>query len=139
VNLALAKKLIASARKQAEAMGRQVSIAVVDSGGNLVTFERMDGAPLVSVRLAQDKAYTAALLQMPTEALADMASPGGTLFGIHTTHGGRIVIFGGGVPVGEGAIGVSGAAIEEDVSIAKRAILSITTATHGQWWARVMP
>lgn len=122
MTLSLAQHLIASARQRAEAMNRPVSIAVVDSGGHLVAFERMDGAPLISVKLAQDKAYTAALLRMPTAHLATLGGPGGPLFGIQATHEGRIVIFGGGEVLSRGAVGVSGGAVQEDVAIAGAAV-----------------
>lgn len=122
LNLNMAPRLIEAAKQQASTMGRSISIAVVDGSGNLVAVERMDGAPLVSLQLAVDKAYTAALLQMSTQALGEMARPGGPLFGIHATHSGHIVIFGEGEPLTEGAIGVSGAAVAEDIQIARAGV-----------------
>ena len=73
----------------------------------------MEEAWLASIEVAIDKAFTAASLGMSTEELAGMAQPGQPLFGINTTNGGRIVIFGGGIPLmrdGEvvGSVGASG-------------------------------
>ena len=112
-----------AALDRALALGVRVSIAVVDAGGNLTSFLRMDGAEIAGPTLAVDKAYTAVANQIATHELAVLAAPGGPLFGLQANGGGRFVIFGGGVPVfvaGElvGAIGVSGAAVEQDVECA---------------------
>jgi uncharacterized protein GlcG (DUF336 family) len=120
IDLALALELINAAKKKAEEIRVPMVIAVVDAGGNLVATQRMNGALLVSIGLAANKAYTAVALKMPTQQLADLAQPGKPLFGIHNADGGRIVIFGGGVPLKRdneiiGAIGVSGGSVEEDI------------------------
>jgi len=119
--------MIESARRRAESLGVRVSIAVVDRGGHLKAFLRMDGAELAGPTLATDKAYTAVAHRTPTHELAELAAPGGPLFGLHTGAGGRYVIFGGGIPIvanGEviGAVGVSGASVEEDVACAEEAV-----------------
>ena len=126
MSLTLAEALLAieGAKKKAHELGTPMVIAVVDAGGNLIAKVRMDGALLVSIGLAENKAYTAAALKRATHDLAPLAQPGAPLFGIHNADGGRIVIFGGGIPlvVNEqviGAIGVSGGAVEEDVACAK--------------------
>jgi uncharacterized protein GlcG (DUF336 family) len=120
MDLALALELISAAKKKSEEIGVPMVIAVVDAGGNLVASQRMDGALLVSIGLAVNKAYTAVALKMPTQQLAGLAQPGKPLFGIHNADGGRIVIFGGGIPLKRnnqiiGAIGVSGGSVEDDV------------------------
>jgi cob(I)alamin adenosyltransferase len=84
----------------------------------------MDEALLASLSIAQDKAYTAVALKMSTQAAAPLTQPGTPLYGLNTTNNGRIVIFGGGIPIMEngkvlGAIGVSGGAVEEDVAVAE--------------------
>ena len=127
LGLDLALELTAAARKKAEEIGVPMVIAVVDTGGNLIALKRMDDALLVSINIAANKAYTAVALKMPTHELAKAAQPGEPLFGIHTTDGCRIVIFGGGFPLkkgGEivGGIGVSGGSVEEDMACAMAAL-----------------
>ena len=127
VDLDRALELIAAAREKAEEIGVPMVIAVVDAGGNLVALQRMDGALLVSIDIATNKAYTAVAVKLPTEDLAGMAQPGQPLFGIHNADGGRIVIFGGGIPLKQkdeiiGGIGVSGGSVEEDVLCATAAV-----------------
>ncbi|SDE69287.1 cob(I)yrinic acid a,c-diamide adenosyltransferase [Sporomusa acidovorans] len=119
-----AKKLIAAAEKKALEINVPMVIAVVDAGGNLVAHERMDDALLASVSIALNKAYTAVALKMSTEQAAAVAQPGQSLYGINTTDGCRLVIFGGGIPIWEngvliGGIGVSGGSVDEDMSVAK--------------------
>ncbi len=77
-------------------------IAVVDAGGNLVAQQRMDDALMISIDISRNKAYTAVAVKMPTHELAAVSQSGQALFGIHTTDGGRIVIFGGGFPLKSG-------------------------------------
>lgn len=123
INLDPALEIVATATKKAKEINVPMVIAVVDSGGNLVVQHRMDGALLVSIEIALNKAYTAVAVQIPTHELSKVAQPGQPLFGIHNTKGGRIIIFGGGFPLrhnGEivGAIGVSGGSVEEDIQCA---------------------
>lgn len=127
LNLDLALDLIEAARKKAEQIGVPMVIAVVDEGGNLMAQQRMDGALLVSINIALNKAYTAVALKMPTHELAPLAQSGQPLFGIHNADGGRIVIFGGGYPLkvqGKlvGGIGVSGGSVEDDMVCAQEAL-----------------
>lgn len=127
VNLDRALELIAAAREKAEEIGVPMVIAVVDAGGNLVALQRMDRALLVSIDIAVNKAYTAVAVKLSTDELAGAAQPGQPLFGIHNADGGRIVIFGGGIPLRQddeiiGGIGVSGGSVEEDVLCATAAV-----------------
>ncbi len=113
------EEIIAAARAEAVKHGAHVSIAVVDAGGNLKAFLRMDGAEIAGPVLAVDKAYTSVSNRISTQELSTLAAPGGPLYGIHANGGGRFVIFAGGVPItvnGEvvGAVGVSGGSVEED-------------------------
>jgi uncharacterized protein GlcG (DUF336 family) len=101
-----------------------MNIAVVDEGDNLVAFERMDGAWLGSIDIAQGKAYTARAFNLSTKDLAPLCQPGEPLFGLQASNGGRLVIFAGGIPLeraGEviGAIGVSGGSVEQDQTVAE--------------------
>jgi uncharacterized protein GlcG (DUF336 family) len=123
VDLASALKMVAAAHSEAVRRSILVSAAVVDAGGHLVAFGRMDGAEIAGPVLAVDKAYTAVANRIATSELATLAAPGGELFGIHANGGGRFVIFGGGVPiVFEGAVvggmGVSGASAADDEACA---------------------
>lgn len=104
-----------------------MNIAVVDVGGNLVAFERMDDAWLGSIDIAISKAYTAVAFDMTTEDLGLASLPDGPLFGIHATNDGQIVIFGGGIPLRKdgvlvGAIGVSGGAVPQDIQVAEAGV-----------------
>lgn len=92
----------------------------------------MDGAEVAGPVLATDKAYTALAHRTPTHELARLAAPGGPLFGLHANAGGRYVIFGGGIPIESGghvvgAVGVSGAAVEQDVQCAMAGIAALRT------------
>ncbi len=123
--------LMTAARKKADEIGVPMVIAVVDAGGNLVAEHRMDDALLVSVDIARNKAYTSVAVKVATEDLAKAAQPGESLYGIHATDQGRIVIFGGGVPLyrGEtliGGLGVSGGSVEQDVSCAKAGLAALS-------------
>lgn len=119
-----AKQAVAAAEAKAREIGVPMVVAVVDQGGNLVAQHRMDGALLASISIALDKAYTAVALKMPTEQAAALAQPGQQLYGLNTTVGGRMVVFGGGLPIVEdgvviGGFGVSGGSVAEDVTVAE--------------------
>ena len=98
--------------------------AVVDMGGNLVAQHRMNDSLLASISISFNKAYTAAALKMPTHEAAKLAVPGQPLFGLNTTDGCRLVVFGGGFPIVEdgtivGGLGVSGGSVDEDMLVAQ--------------------
>ena len=119
-----AKKIIADAEAKAKEISVKMNIAVVDVGGNLVAFERMDNAWIGSINISQSKAFTAVAFNMTTEDLGKESQAGKSLFGINTTNNGKIVIFGGGIPLTRkgvlvGAIGVSGGAVPQDIEVAK--------------------
>jgi len=119
-----AKKIIADAEAKAKEISVKMNIAVVDVGGNLVAFERMDNAWMGSINISQSKAFTAVAFNMTTEDLGKESQAGKSLFGINTTNNGKIVIFGGGIPLTRkgvlvGAIGVSGGAVPQDIEVAK--------------------
>jgi uncharacterized protein GlcG (DUF336 family) len=104
-----------------------VVVSIVDPSGQQILFHRMENSLPVSSQLATDKAYTAATFRMTTEELGKLAQPGEMLFGVQANIGGRVVIFGGGIPcyrdgVVIGAIGVSGGTAYEDMQIAERAL-----------------
>ncbi|MGS2641367.1 heme-binding protein [Streptosporangium sp. LJ11] len=132
MNLELALRMCEAAVRQAAREGALISVAVVDAGGHLVAFQRMDGARITGPVLAPGKAYTAVAHRMPTADLAPLVLPGGELYGL---AGDRYVCFGGGVPLGEpgdergvsgvsavaGAVGVSGGTVSQDVACAEAA------------------
>lgn len=119
VGLDLALTVLTGVRAEAARAGVSLGMAVVDTGGGLVASARMDGAQLVAVALATDKAFTAVAFGAPTEAWAESTQPGGSDWGMTTTVGGRLVVFAGGLPLRVdgrvvGAVGVSGAAAHVD-------------------------
>ncbi len=109
--------------EKAGEMHLPVVTAVCDAGGNPSVLLRADGAYIASVDIAQNKAFTSVSLQMSTEQLGTLCQPNGPLYGIQNTNAGRIVIFGGGIPLYEngrmmGGFGVSGGSAEQDTSLA---------------------
>lgn len=117
-----AKFLAEKVERRAREMGVNAVVAIADDGGNLKLCECMDNSYLASRDIAVNKAYTVVALKMPTSKLAALAAPGGSLYGIQHTNGGRIVIFGGGDPLelrGKivGGIGVSGGSAEQDTEL----------------------
>jgi uncharacterized protein GlcG (DUF336 family) len=132
--LAAAQQALAAAVAEAERIGVAVSIAVVDAGGVLRAFARMDGAEIAGEVIAVDKAYTAVAHRTPTAELGALAQPGGELFGLQANGRGRYVTFGGGLPVADsdgrvvGAVGVSGAAVADDVACAEAARAALAAA-----------
>ena len=124
VSTDLAHRMISAAEAKAGEIGVPMVIAVCDESGVLKAFSRMDGAALLSVQIAQDKAHTAAGFGMPTDAWHEFIKDDppladGAVGGID-----RLVVFGGGYPVivGEatvGAIGVSGGHYSQDMEVAQ--------------------
>ena len=95
ITQAQADTVIKGALAKAKEQGVPMNIAVVDAGGNLKAFTRMDGAFLGSIDISIGKARTARLFNMPTSALGAASQPGKELYGIEVTNNG-LVIFGGG-------------------------------------------
>jgi uncharacterized protein GlcG (DUF336 family) len=119
VDLSLALRLCASARTAASTSGALVSVAVVDSGGHLIAFQRMDGAEIAGPVLARDKAYTAVAHRCATHELTALVSPGADLAGMNSADAGRYIAFAGGVPLWDGdrvvgGVGVSGGSADQD-------------------------
>jgi uncharacterized protein GlcG (DUF336 family) len=124
ITLAQAQTIIDACKAEATAIGQPMNIAVVDDGGNLVAFASMDGTKLIGVDISQRKALTAVYFQTDTRELADVVQPGQPLFGIESTTGGRLVVFGGGVLLTDddgavtGGVGVSAGSVDEDHQVA---------------------
>jgi uncharacterized protein GlcG (DUF336 family) len=133
LTLEAARQIIAAVQAEARAMRVAMSCAVVDSGDQLVAFERMDAADLVTITLARDKAYTALANRMPTGDLAPIVQPGAEFYGYESTAGGRTIVFAGGMPleldgVLVGALGVSGGSAAEDQRAADAGVRAFVEA-----------
>jgi uncharacterized protein GlcG (DUF336 family) len=125
-----AREMIAGAEAKASEMGTPMVIAVVDDNGVLKAFSRMDGAALLSVQIAQDKAYTAVGFGMPTHGWHDFIKDDAPLADGAPTGIDRLVIFGGGYPIKVddqvvGGIGVSGGHYSEDQKVAEAGLSAI--------------
>jgi uncharacterized protein GlcG (DUF336 family) len=125
----LAQKMVAAAVAKAKELGVSENVAILDDGGNLKGFSRMDGAPILCIEMAQNKAYTA-LFGVSTQEFFDFIKGDPSLLaGIPTLA--RVAAWGGGFPIkvdGEvvGAIGISGApAVQNDVDCARAALALI--------------
>ncbi len=122
----LAETLMRGAVAKAQEMGVPMCIAITEQSGTLVQFLRMDRSPLLSVNIAQDKAYTAVSFGMATHEWHDFIKDDAPLLhGI--VHTPRLVVFGGGYPIkvnGElvGGIGVSGGHYSHDMEVAQAAL-----------------
>ena len=130
MTLAAARRMIAAAEGIGREMRVALSVAVVDGGDQLVAFERMDGADLVTVRLAQDKAFSALMNRMPTRDLAPLVQPGAEFYGYDSLAGGRMVVFAGGMPLDRngilvGAVGISGGSADQDQLAADAAVAAL--------------
>jgi uncharacterized protein GlcG (DUF336 family) len=128
MSLADARTLIQGVAQRAEEIGVPMCIAVADESGNLIAFERMDGAKVLSIEIARDKAMVAAAQRKSTADYNRAVQAEGSLtFGIHTAIGGRFSIVGGGLPVtvdGQvvGAVGCSSGTPDQDGDCAQAGI-----------------
>src|SRR3979411_2762962 len=128
----LAQKMVDEAVAKARELGVSENVAILDDGGNLKAFSRMDGAPILCIEMAQNKAYTA-LFGVSTQDFFDFIQRDPSLLaGIPTLA--RVAAWGGGFPIivdGEivGAIGLSGApAVQNDIDCAKAALALVSDA-----------
>jgi uncharacterized protein GlcG (DUF336 family) len=123
ITLKQAHDALKAAQKKANEMGVKMNIAIVDTGANLKSFVRMDGAWLGSIDISIKKAKTARFFDMPTGEIGKLSQPGGPLYHIEHSNGG-LITFPGGLLLkdksGEiiGAIGVSGSTVENDHAVA---------------------
>lgn len=123
ITLQQAQDAVAAAMAKATEIDTRMDLAVVDAGGNLKAFARMDGAWLGSIDISMKKARTARYFDMNTGDIGGLSQPGGPLYQIEVSNGG-LITFPGGVPIknadGEiiGAIGVSGSTVENDHTVA---------------------
>ncbi len=122
VSADLAAKMVEAAVAKAKAIGVPQVVAILDESGLLKAFCRMDGAPLISIEVAQNKAYTA-LLGAPSQDFFNRIKENPALLA-GVPHIPRIVTFGGGLPIRindavVGGIGVSGGSVEQDIECAQ--------------------
>ncbi|VEJ51152.1 Uncharacterized conserved protein [Neisseria weaveri] len=122
-----AQAAVQAAVEKARVMKVPVNVAVVDAGGNLKAFARMDDAFIGSIDIAERKARTARYFNMSTRVLGKASQPGQPLYGIETTNGGLVIFAGGELLTDKtgmiiGGIGVSGGTVDEDEAIAKAGV-----------------
>jgi uncharacterized protein GlcG (DUF336 family) len=127
LTLADAKVILEGAEAKSREIGVDMDIAVVDDGGHLLAFIRMDGARLTSIDVSINKAFTAACARRPTHEYAAIAGAGGPAFGMHTSNQGRFMIVGGGLPISfqgaiVGGVGCSSGSAEQDREVAQAGI-----------------
>lgn len=126
-----ARKMIDAAVAKAEEMGFAVTVAVCDESGVLKAYARMDGAALVSVQLAQDKAYTSVGFGLSSDGWYDFIKDDGPLAMGAPAGVDRLVTFGGGYPVRVdevvvGGIGVSGGHYTQDMEVAQAGLKALS-------------
>jgi len=136
-NLAGAELILAAAKKKAASMGLKLNLAVVDDGGHLLAFARMDGARPASGYTAMTKAVTAATFRQETGPLPPRGEPdillNLSLQNAALASGGKVTTLKGGVPVvvdGQviGGVGVGGGTGEQDAEVAKAGIAALLDA-----------
>ncbi|MDO9120236.1 MAG: heme-binding protein [Anaerolineaceae bacterium] len=125
-----AEKIIETIKNELLRRQKSAVISVVDHHGELIAFLRLDGAPLPSITIATNKAFTAAREQKPTQEYGEAARDLTSGFDVAYMGDSRFTGFGGGIPVkldGKvvGAIGVSGLATQEDIELAMMGLASI--------------
>jgi uncharacterized protein GlcG (DUF336 family) len=129
ISVESAEEMIAAAAAKAEEIGKPMVISIVDPGGDLIALRRMDGAPLLSLGLSQDKAYTAVSFGLPSHQWFDFIKEDDPLR-IGIVHTPRLVVFGGGYPILDGdalvgGIGVSGGHYSDDMQVAEAALAGV--------------
>ncbi|WP_321927498.1 GlcG/HbpS family heme-binding protein [Paraburkholderia guartelaensis] len=128
-----ASRAAAAAAREAQQLGVRVNVAVVDAGGNLAAFVRMPGAPLHSIEIAIDKAYTAVSFGLPTGRWSEVLQTHSDAVRQGIVLRPRFVAFGGGLPIAEtgqriGGIGVSGGTEEQDGACAQAGLRALGLA-----------
>jgi glc operon protein GlcG len=126
ITLEAAKKMVAAGEAEAVKNGWNVAITIVDAGGALIMFQKLDETQPGSVAVSQGKARTAALFKRPTKAMEEMIAGGKTAFlaidGILPIQGGLPVVADGKTI---GAVGVSGVTSAQDEQVAMAALAAL--------------
>jgi uncharacterized protein GlcG (DUF336 family) len=125
ITLEQAKKVVVGAEAEAKKNNWNVVIAVLDSGGNIVMLQRMDGTQFGSIEVAREKAYSAVAYRRPTKVFQDLIEQGGVHMRLLRLSGASVLE--GGIPItvdGKliGAVGVSGVTSQQDAQIARAGI-----------------
>lgn len=125
-----AHQAVEAAVREALELGVKINVSVLDAGGNLLAFLRMSGAPLHSIEISQDKAYTAVSFGLATSQWTDALKTHSEAVRQGLPLRPRFVMFGGGLPIwleGEliGGIGVSGALEQQDEQCAQAGLQAI--------------
>jgi uncharacterized protein GlcG (DUF336 family) len=133
LTLSDARLVLDGAEKRAREIGVDMDIAVVDDGGHLLAFIRMDKARVTSIDVAINKAFTAACARRATHEYAAVAGAGGPAFGMHVSNQGRFMIVGGGLPIFvkgmiAGGVGCSSGSPEQDRDVAEAGIANLLRA-----------
>jgi glc operon protein GlcG len=118
-----AKRAVELIIEKAQQMQKAAAVAVADSHGDLIYFARMDGAPVSSIQIAINKAWTAARERKPTKEIGDKVKHPEKGHDISYYGDPKYVGWGGGIPAwknGEviGAVAVSGLSSNEDIALA---------------------
>lgn len=130
ITMTQARAAVDAATSRSEEIDTKMNIAVVEPGGNLKAFARMDDAWLGSIDIAIKKARTARYFDMNSGEIGKLSQPGGPLYNIEHSDGG-LISFPGGVPILDGdaiigAIGVSGSTVEDDQTVAEAGAAAVS-------------
>ena len=131
ITLEQAELVLKASLKKAKEIATKMNVAIVDAGGNLKAFARMDGAWLGSIDIAMKKAKTSKYFDMPTGEIGSLSQPGGDLFNIEVSNNG-LITFPGGLPLTNrdneiiGAIGVSGSSVGNDLIVAEAGEMALS-------------
>ena len=127
VSYELAQQIVDKAVEKSNEIGVKMCIVILDSGGSLKSFTRMDDAWVGSIDIAIKKAKTACYFAMPSGEIGKLSQPGKPLYGIEHSNDG-LITFPGGLPIVDkegmliGAIGVSGDSVENDHIVAQAGV-----------------
>ncbi|MCK4368414.1 MAG: heme-binding protein [Dehalococcoidales bacterium] len=131
MSLEIAKKMLLAGREEAQSLGILCSITIVDENGWLVALHRMDGAPIPTVDIARDKAWTAAAFKLPSSDVSRFGTPEMSGLGLNAQNwNDRLTTIPGGLPVEDGdeviaGVGVCGGTPQQDVAVCQAAIAAI--------------
>jgi glc operon protein GlcG len=123
-----ARRAIAAAMADARRIAVPMAVAIVDTAGQLVAFERMENTQTASIGVSQDKAVSAAMYRRPTKVFQDLVAGGGVGLRVLTLRNANAVE--GGIPLvvdGRiiGAIGVSGGSSDQDGEVARAGVAGL--------------
>lgn len=129
ITVTQARAALDAAHEAATSAGLAMNIAIVDEGGNLKAFLRMDDAWRGSIDISIKKARTARFFDMESGTIGELSQPGGSLYNIEISNGG-LISFPGGIPLTVagsivGAIGVSGSTVDNDRAIAQAGVSAL--------------